>query len=64
MGSSDHGVGTSNGTTALDAALEALGIGEGDTVLTTPLSFIATANAIRLAGALPLRFSAPGGSAG
>jgi len=49
----DHGVATSNGTTALHTALEALDLGEGDTVLTTPLSFIATANAIRLAGAEP-----------
>ncbi|WP_255192405.1 DegT/DnrJ/EryC1/StrS family aminotransferase [Natronobeatus ordinarius] len=49
-----HGVATSNGTTALHAALVALGIGEGDRVLTTPFSFIATANAIRLAGAEPV----------
>ena len=50
----DHGVATSNGTTALHASLEALGIGEGDTVLTTPFSFVATANTIRLAGAEPV----------
>ncbi len=50
----DHGVATSNGTTALHAALEALELGEGDTVLTTPFSFIATANAVRLAGATPV----------
>jgi dTDP-4-amino-4,6-dideoxygalactose transaminase len=50
----EHGVGTSNGTTALHAALEALGIGSGDRVLTTPFSFIATANAIRFAGAEPV----------
>ncbi|MWV40033.1 DegT/DnrJ/EryC1/StrS family aminotransferase [Natrialba sp. INN-245] len=50
----DHGVATSNGTTALHAALEALEIGDGDRVLTTPFSFIATANAIRLAGAEPV----------
>ncbi|MFP8890744.1 DegT/DnrJ/EryC1/StrS family aminotransferase [Natrialbaceae archaeon A-CW2] len=50
----DHGVATSNGTTALHAALEALGIGAGDTVLTTPFSFIATANVIRLTGAEPV----------
>ena len=49
-----HGVATSNGTTALHAALEALDIGDGDTVLTTPFSFIATANTIRLAGAEPV----------
>ncbi|MFC7205406.1 DegT/DnrJ/EryC1/StrS family aminotransferase [Haloferax namakaokahaiae] len=46
-----HGVATSNGTTALHAALHALGIGPGDRVLTTPFTFIATANAVALAGA-------------
>jgi dTDP-4-amino-4,6-dideoxygalactose transaminase len=49
-----HGIATSNGTTALHAALEALDIGEGDTVLTTPFSFIATANTIQLTGAEPV----------
>lgn len=44
-------VATANGTAALHAALVALGIGPGDTVLTTPFSFIASANAARLAGA-------------
>lgn len=50
----DHGVATANGTAALHAALAALGIGEGDTVLTTPLSFVATANAVRFVGAEPV----------
>jgi perosamine synthetase len=50
----DHAVGTANGTAALHAALEALDIGDGDTVVTTPLSFVASANAIRLAGATPV----------
>lgn len=49
-----HTVATSNGTTALHAGLKALGIGEGDRVITTPFSFIASANAIRLAGATPV----------
>jgi dTDP-4-amino-4,6-dideoxygalactose transaminase len=49
-----HGVATSNGTTALHAALEGLGIGEGDVVVTSPFSFVASANAIRLAGATPV----------
>jgi len=48
-----YGVATSNGTTALHAALEALDIGAGDKVLTTPFSFVASANAIRFAGAEP-----------
>ncbi|MDZ5810238.1 DegT/DnrJ/EryC1/StrS family aminotransferase [Halorubrum sp. AD140] len=49
-----HGVATTNGTTALHAALHALGIGPGDRVVTTPFSFVATANAIRLCGAPPV----------
>ena len=49
-----HGVATANGTAALQVALEGLGVGEGDRVLTTPFSFIATANAIRLVGAEPV----------
>jgi perosamine synthetase len=50
----DHGVATSNGTTALHAAFEALGLGDGDRVLTSPFSFIASANSIRLSGAEPV----------
>jgi len=47
----DHAVATANGTTALHAALVALGIGEGDRVLTTPFTYVATANAVTFAGA-------------
>ncbi|MFC3476456.1 DegT/DnrJ/EryC1/StrS family aminotransferase [Halobacterium litoreum] len=50
----DHAVATTNGTTALHAAFEALGVGPGDTVVTTPFSFVASANAIRHAGAEPV----------
>ena len=50
----DRAVATTNGTTALHTALEALDIGAGDAVITTPLSFVASANAIRLAGAEPV----------
>ncbi len=49
-----HGVATSNGTTALHAALEALGVESGDAVITSPFSFVASANAIRLAGGTPV----------
>ncbi|ELY95295.1 DegT/DnrJ/EryC1/StrS aminotransferase [Natrialba chahannaoensis JCM 10990] len=49
-----HAVATSNGTTALHAALESFGVEEGDAVVTSPFSFVASANAIRLAGATPV----------
>jgi len=51
---SNHGVATANGTAALVAALEGLQIGKGDRVVTTPFSFVASANAIRLVGAEPV----------
>jgi dTDP-4-amino-4,6-dideoxygalactose transaminase len=50
----EYAVATSNGTTALHAMLRAAGVGPGDRVITTPFSFIATANAIRHVGAEPL----------
>ncbi|WP_222918386.1 DegT/DnrJ/EryC1/StrS family aminotransferase [Natrinema sp. SYSU A 869] len=50
----DEAVATANGTTALHAALEAIGIEEGDAVITSPFSFVASANAIRLAGGNPV----------
>jgi len=50
----DHGIATANGTTALHAAFEALDIGDEDQVVTTPFSFVASANAIRLSGAEPV----------
>jgi perosamine synthetase len=46
-----HAVAVSSGTVALVAAVEALGIGDGDEVVTTPLTFVATLNAILEAGA-------------
>jgi dTDP-4-amino-4,6-dideoxygalactose transaminase len=47
-------VATSNGTTALYLALLAHGIRPGDEVITSPLTFIATANAVVHAGARPV----------
>lgn len=49
----DHAIAVDSGTRALHIALEGMGIGEGDTVLTTPATFIATANAIVRTGATP-----------
>ena len=50
----EHGVATSNGTTALHLALATLGIGKGDKVLVPSLNFIAAANAITYTGANPI----------
>jgi perosamine synthetase len=49
-----HGIGTSSGTAALVVALAAADIPPQATVITSPLSFVATANAILHQGARPV----------
>jgi perosamine synthetase len=51
---SKYAIVMANGTAALFVGLLSYGISEGDEVITTPFSFIATANAICLCGATPV----------
>ncbi|MFX1417092.1 MAG: DegT/DnrJ/EryC1/StrS family aminotransferase [Promethearchaeota archaeon] len=49
-----HATVTTNGTTALSTALEAIEIQPGDEVITTSFTFIASANTIAMIGAVPV----------
>lgn len=49
-----YAVAVSNGTAALHAAMHALGIGPGDEVIVTPMTFAASANCVLYQGATPV----------
>lgn len=50
----EYAIAVSNGTVGLQIALLVAGVGPGDEVITQPLTFVATANAIKHAGAEPV----------
>jgi perosamine synthetase len=50
----NHAIAVTNGTVALDIALKAAGIKQGDCVITPSFTFIATANSILFQGAKPI----------
>jgi dTDP-3-amino-3,4,6-trideoxy-alpha-D-glucose transaminase len=59
----DHAIGVSSGTSALELALRGLGIGPGDEVVLPTNSFIATAEAVTATGATPVLVDVDEGTA-
>jgi len=51
---SKHAIAMTNGTVALYSCLKAIGVGPGDEVIVPDMTFIATANAVIMAGATPV----------
>lgn len=49
-----HAVAVNSGTSALHLIVKSLGIGPGDEVITTPFSFVASANCVLFEGAKPV----------
>lgn len=49
-----YAISVCNGTVGLHLALKVLGIGDGDEVIVPDLTFVATANAVRMAQAKPV----------
>lgn len=50
----DHGVAVSSGTSGLHLCMRAMDIGAGDEVITTPFSFVASANCVVYEGGIPV----------
>lgn len=49
-----HGLGVNSGTSALQCALAAFGVGSGDEVMVPAVTFVATSGAVTLTGAMPV----------